>query len=122
MDATSMVERPAQHMRALQRANRVRLARSELKQRIARGEVDPAEVIAACPWEAETMEIAELLRSQRRWGDTRCRRFLERLGMPETKELGSLTDRQRDETVRMLSAPEGCDDVAITPLWAATAA
>ena len=29
-----------------------------------------------CPWETESMTIAELLTSQRRWGRTRARKFL----------------------------------------------
>jgi hypothetical protein len=41
------------------------------------------------------MTIAELLTSQRRWGTTRCRKFLAGIGMPETKTVQSMTDRQR---------------------------
>jgi hypothetical protein len=33
--------------------------------------------------------------SQRRWGTTRCRKFLARYHITETKPLGALTDRQR---------------------------
>ena len=33
--------------------------------------------------------------SQRRWGTTRCRKFLARHHISETKTLGALTDRQR---------------------------
>ena len=33
--------------------------------------------------------------SQRRWGSTRCRKFLGRHHLTETKTLGALTDRQR---------------------------
>ena len=46
-----------QYMRALQRANAVRLARAELKRRVAFGEVDVAQVILDCPWEARTMAV-----------------------------------------------------------------
>ena len=63
-------------MQALARANRVRLARAELKRSIARGDVDAAEVVRDCPWETESMTLAELLTSQRRWGRTRARKFL----------------------------------------------
>ena len=42
-----------QHMRALQRANEVRLARAQLKRGVAFGEIDVAEVIVDCPWEAQ---------------------------------------------------------------------
>ena len=44
-----------QHMRALARANKVRLARAELKRQVAEGELSVADVILGCPWEAETM-------------------------------------------------------------------
>jgi len=84
-----------QHMRALARANRVRLARAELKRSVARGEVEAAEVIRKCPWETENMTLAELLTSQRRWGRTRARKFLLGLAMSENKRIGTLTQRQR---------------------------
>jgi hypothetical protein len=84
-----------QHMRALERANLVRLARAELKREIARGEKDAAEVVRDCPWETESMTIAELLTSQRRWGRTRARKFLMPLSLNENKQLGTLTSRQR---------------------------
>jgi hypothetical protein len=82
-------------MQALAHANRVRLARAELKRCIARGERHAAEVIRDCPWETESMTLAELLTSQRRWGRTRSRKFLVALAMSENKRLGTLTQRQR---------------------------
>jgi hypothetical protein len=82
-------------MRALQQANRVRLARAELKRQVTDGETSVAEVVLSCPWEAESMAIADLLMSQHRWGRTRCRRFLASIPMSETKTVGSMTERQR---------------------------
>jgi hypothetical protein len=41
------------------------------------------------------MEIADLLMSQRRWGRTRCRKFLAAIPLAENKSIGSMTDRQR---------------------------
>lgn len=84
-----------QHMQALARANRVRLARAELKRSIARGEVEAAEVVLECPWETESMTLTELLTSQRRWGRTRARKFLLGLALGENKRIGTLTERQR---------------------------
>ena len=105
MSATATIA-PAvpQHMRALQRANEIRLARADLKRGVAIGEVDVAEVIVDCPTEAESMTVADLLMSQRRWGQTRCRRFLAQVPISERKTIGSLTDRQRRELVSMLIA------------------
>ena len=82
-------------MRALERANAVRLARAELKRRVAQGEIDVGDVILDSPWEAESMTVADLLTSQRRWGHTRCRKFLQCIPMSENKTIGSMTDRQR---------------------------
>jgi hypothetical protein len=94
-------------MQALQRANEVRLARAELKRRIAYGDTSAAEVVLSSPWEVETMAVAELLMSQRRWGHTRARRFLAAIPMAETKTIGSMTERQRQTLAAMLSATAG---------------
>lgn len=96
-----------QHMQALARANRVRLARAELKRTIARGDVDVADVIRDCPWETESMTVAELLTSQRRWGRTRARKLLQTLGLSENKRLGTLTARQRALLSSALNAKTG---------------
>jgi hypothetical protein len=105
MNATATIA-PAgpQHMRALERANKVRLARAELKRRVASGELAVAEVILECPWEADSMAVADLLMSQRRWGQTRCRKFLAQIPMSEQKTVGSMTERQRRTLAAMLSA------------------
>lgn len=98
MEAAGSTVAPAripQHMQALAHANRVRLARADLKRRIARGETATAAVVRSCPWEIETMTVGELLRSQRRWGRTRVRKFLLALALNENRALGRLTDRQR---------------------------
>ena len=94
MPATATAPAP-QHMQALAQANKVRLARAELKRQVADGELSVADIVLDCPWEAESMTIADLLMSQHRWGRTRCRRFLTQLSMNETKTIGSMTDRQR---------------------------
>ena len=109
-----------QHMRALEQANRVRLARAELKRKVAEGEITAAEVVLACPWEAESMAIADLLASQHRWGKTRCRRFLATVPMSETKTIGSMTDRQRRELAGRLEgdAVATADALVAGTLWA----
>ena len=101
MEATATAA--PQHMLALAQANRVRLARADLKRQVAEGEATVAEVVLGRPWEAESMSIADLLMSQHRWGRTRCRRFLAAIPMVETKTIGSMTERQRNELARRLS-------------------
>jgi hypothetical protein len=96
MSAASTVVQAPQHMQALAHANRVRLARASLKRAVLANQIDVTDVVRKCPWEVETMTIGELLRSQRRWGRTRVRKFLSSLALNENRELGRLTDRQRN--------------------------
>ena len=95
-----------QHLRALERANAVRLARADLKRRVAEGDLTAAEVILGAPWEADSMAVSDLLTSQRRWGNTRCRKFLGCIPMSENKTIGSMTERQRRALAQLLE--DGC--------------
>ena len=95
-----------QRLRALERANEVRLARAELKRRIADGAVSAAQVILESPPAASSWAVGDLLMSQRRWGQTRCRKFLAQIPMSERKTIGSMTDRQRRTLAVMLSSAE----------------
>jgi hypothetical protein len=117
MNATATVV-PAgpQYMRALERANEVRLARADLKRRVALGEVSVADVILQCPSEAQSMAVADLLMSQRRWGQTRCRKLLAQVPMSEKKTIGSMTDRQRQTLAAMLTSASASRGRA----WSAT--
>jgi hypothetical protein len=95
MEAAAIGVKAPQHMQALAKANRVRLARAEMKRAIARGELSVPDVLRAAPEEMEGIPLDELLRSQKRWGRTRARKFLLGLAIHEKKKLGTLTTRQR---------------------------
>jgi len=95
-----------QHLRALQHANRVRLARAGMKRLIASGDLAVADVVLSCPWQAYSMEVGDLLMSQKRWGLARCRRLLVSISVPENKAVGTLTERQRLALARALDARE----------------
>jgi hypothetical protein len=103
MNASATIARAPQHLQALERANQVRLARADLKRSVACGAMTAAEIVLACPPEAEGMAICDLLMSQRRWGRTRCRNFLATIPLSESKRIGSMTDRQRQACAAMLS-------------------
>jgi hypothetical protein len=102
MGDTATIDAAPQHLKALEQANRVRLARAELKRQVAAAETTAAEVVLECPWQASSMELSDLLMSQRRWGRARCRRLLLSLGLPENKHIGTLTPRQRRALVELL--------------------
>ena len=104
MHATATIAPAPQHMLALERANEVRLARAELKRSVTKGVVTAASVILECPMEATSMTVADLLASQRRWGATRCSKFLQAVSLSETKTIGSLTERQRHALAAQLDA------------------
>src|SRR5215510_4327003 len=71
----------SQCMKALARANEVRLARAALKREIAAGHCDITDVITESPWQAESMSLSELLCSQRRWGRARSHKLLASIGL-----------------------------------------
>jgi hypothetical protein len=104
-----------QHLQALERANAVRLARAELKRRVADGDITAAEVILSAPWEADSMTVSDLLTSQHRWGHTRCRKFLQCIPMSETKTIGSMTDRQRRAVAQLLAQGEAVPAASPAP-------
>ena len=103
MGDNATIDAAPQHIKALEQANRVRLARAELKRQVAAQEVTAAEVVLGCPWEAASMELSDLLMSQKRWGRARCRRLLLSLGLPENKQIGTMTPRQRRALVEVLT-------------------
>jgi hypothetical protein len=105
MTPTALKTPEPQRLRALERANEIRLARAALKRRIALGQVSAAEVILDCPDAATSWPVGDLLMSQRRWGTTRCRKFLSRNQIGETKPVGTLTDRQRNVLATSLDEP-----------------
>ena len=102
MTAATTIAPAPQHLRALARANEVRLARAELKRQVADGEISAAHVVLECPWEAASMTVSDLLTSQRRWGTTRCRKLLASIPMSENKTVGSMTERQRQALAALL--------------------
>ena len=105
MSESAITTRAPQRLQALERANEIRLARAELKRRIGRGSISAAELILDPPCEARSWAIGELLLSQRRWGSTRCRKFLVRNQISETKQVGALTLRQRRLLALQLGLP-----------------
>ncbi len=120
MPETQMPTEP-QRLRALEHANTIRLARAALKRRIAEGDVSAADVILECPVAAIRWTISELLLSQRRWGSTRCRKFLERHGVSEIKLIGSLTERQRRLLADELGGCPSLAEVAAESVYGARA-
>ncbi len=105
-----------QPLRALELANRVRRARSDLRTRIADGRLAAAEVILICPSEIASMPIARLLASQRGWGEVRSRAFLAQVAVREDKAIGSLTERQRRAVASLLTQTVARGELCSAPM------
>ena len=103
---TARITPAPQRMRALERANEVRLARARLKRQIAGGQVSAAYVILELPSEATNWSVGEVLMSQRRWGSTRARKLLGGLHISEKRPIGELTERQRRVLAAEIAAHE----------------
>ena len=98
----------SQHMIALNRANRIRLARAKLKREVANSTRSVLDVLRDVPEETQTMAVMELLMAQPRWGRTRVRHILLTLALPENKQIGTMTERQRTALVEALApTPRG---------------
>ena len=121
MTYTARMSQAPQHLRALERANAVRLARADLKRRVASGDTTASAVILDAPWEADSMMIGDLLTSQRRWGTTRSRRLLQTAAVPESKTIGAMTERQRRLLAALLT-PAGTSEPEPAAALAAAAA
>ncbi len=104
MEQTTRLAVMPQCLAALDRANDVRLARAQLKQRVRTGGLGAADVVLASPWQTRTMSVEDLLMSQRGWGRVRARRLLLSLAVPENKQIGTLTERQRVAIAAVLTA------------------
>jgi len=105
-----------QPLRALELANRVRRARSELRTAIADGRVSAADVILICPSEISGVRIVELLASQGGWGEARSRTLLAQVAVLEDKMIASLTERERRAIASLLTRAVACAEVCSAPV------
>lgn len=92
----------SQHLEALERANKIRLARSNLKREIRSGEASVIDVIANPPAYAASMRVVDLIRAQHGWGEAKSRLLLGSMYLSPLKHVGELTVRQRNELVARL--------------------
>jgi hypothetical protein len=99
---TAFGRSPEQRLRALAKANEVRVARARLKRGVAAGRIELARVLADPPACALTAKVRELLLVVPRIGPVRADRALARCRIAHTKKLGGLSDRQRAELIELL--------------------
>jgi hypothetical protein len=99
-----------QHLEALEKAQRIRLAIAALKRDVAAGRLTVAEALED-PRSRGRFPISDLLMAQPRWGRARARRALLEascaggalLLIPEAKRVDELTPGQRERIVAVLA-------------------
>ncbi len=89
----TIAEPQPQHLRALALANAAKRAGEALRDDLAAGRVTLAAALE--DGRAAPMTVPCLLKAQPRWGRSRSTRLCHRLGIPESKRVRDLTERQR---------------------------
>lgn len=93
-----------QRMRALVLANETRSARARLKRDLRAGRVRFADLLADPPVELQSAKVYAVLLSVPHVGRVKANRVFVRAGMSPSKTFGGLTDRQREELLRLLGS------------------
>jgi hypothetical protein len=91
-----------QRLAALRRANHVRARRKDLKLGLRGGAVVVNDLLRDPPAEIATMKVFDLLLTTPKYGRVRVNKILTQCRISPSKTIGGLTERQRDEIVRML--------------------
>lgn len=91
-----------QRMAALELANRIRVYRAHLKQRIKTGDVLVADVVADPADEVLTMKVVDLIAALPWKSERKAVEILRLLRISSAKTVGGLTVRQRDAVVEAL--------------------
>lgn len=91
-----------QHLQALQRANEVRLSRAVDKRSILKGKLTIKEVLESEADYWDTAKIGSLFEAQSRWGRERTRKFLTKYGVFPDRQIGTLTEYEKDRICQNL--------------------
>jgi hypothetical protein len=100
---TAIGRSPEQRLRALAKANEVRVARAQLKRELAAGRIELARLVAEPPACVQTAKVRELLVAAPRVGPVGTDRVLARCRIAHAKTNDGLSERQRAELVELLA-------------------
>lgn len=80
---------------ALDKANRVRIKRADIKRQLDAGDLDWRDVIVSTDPDLATMKVYEVMTAVRGVGRVKAQAMLDRCKVSSSKTLAGLTDRQR---------------------------
>ncbi len=88
---------------ALAKAQEMRRARSQMRERLKKGDLDLNEVLKADDEVTARMRVAYLLRSLPRVGKVKAQRIMEEIGIDEKRRVQGLGKRQREALLARLA-------------------
>ena len=92
-----------QRKAALEKAAAARHARAELREKIKKGEVSLASVLASDDAIASRMKVSALIESLPGYGKAKAAKIMDELGISETRRVKGLGARQREQLLEVLS-------------------
>jgi hypothetical protein len=98
----SLSYRPDRRMKALSKANEVRVARARLKQQLRDRDARIEQILAAPPACVATAMLLDLLLAVPKIGPVRAGRLLTTARVRDTKVIGTLSERQRGHLIDLL--------------------
>jgi hypothetical protein len=91
-----------QRMDALNRANRIRTARAQLKRDLKAGRASIHDLLLEPPEFVETAKVFDMLLAVPKYGRVKVNKVLQQCRISPSKTIGGLSQRQRTELVSML--------------------
>ena len=91
-----------QRMDALQRANRIRTRRAQLKRDLKGGRMSIHKLLLEPPDYLETAKVFDMLLAVPKYGRVKANKVLVQCRISPSKTIGGLSERQRTELVSML--------------------
>ena len=89
-------------MDALERANKIRTARAQLKRDLKAGKVSIQKLLLEPPAYLETAKVFDMLLAVPKYGRVKANKVLVQCRISPSKTIGGLSERQRTELVSLL--------------------
>jgi hypothetical protein len=90
-------------MEALKRANDIRVKRAQLKKDLKSGTVSIEQILKAPPEFVSTAKVFDMLMAVPKFGRVKAQRLLNQCRISQSKTVGGLSDRQRQELVDLFN-------------------
>src|SRR4051795_9470135 len=91
-----------QRMDALQRANKIRTSRAQLKRDLKSGRVSINDVLLSPPDWVETAKVFDMMLAVPKYGRVKVNKVLQSCRISPSKTIGGLSERQRSELITLL--------------------